>query len=42
MRWITVGPADQPVTSLVLEPTQQPYRDRDFAFRDPAGNNELR
>jgi uncharacterized glyoxalase superfamily protein PhnB len=69
MRWITVGPADQPVTSLVLEPpdvdptvdldgafarlqangadvvqepTQQPYGDRDFAFRDPAGNNELR
>ena len=98
MRWITVGPADQPDTSIVLyppaadpdvtdderrtivemmakgsyariilatddldgafarlqasgadvvqEPTEQPYRVRDCAFRDPAGNhiriNELR
>jgi predicted enzyme related to lactoylglutathione lyase len=98
MRWITVGPADQPDTSIVLyppaadpgvtdderrtiaemmakgsyrliilatadldgafarlqasgaevvqEPIDQPYRVRDCAFRDPAGNlirmNELR
>jgi len=51
MRWITVGPADQPDTSVVLHP---PAADpgvtddgiRDCAFRDPAGNhvriNELR
>lgn len=46
MRWLTVGPADQPGTSIVLEPTEQPYGVRDCAFRDPAGNlvriNELR
>ena len=51
MRWITVGPADQPGTSIVLHP---PAADpgvtddgiRDCAFRDLAGNhvriNELR
>jgi len=49
MRWITVGPANQPGTSIVLhppaggadvvqEPTEQPYGVRDCAFRDPAGN----
>jgi catechol 2,3-dioxygenase-like lactoylglutathione lyase family enzyme len=47
MRWIMVGPADQPGTSIVLnppgadvvqEPTQQPYGVRHCAFRDPAGN----
>jgi catechol 2,3-dioxygenase-like lactoylglutathione lyase family enzyme len=51
MRWITVGPANQPDTSIVLHP---PAADpgvtddgiRDCAFRDLAGNhvriNELR
>jgi catechol 2,3-dioxygenase-like lactoylglutathione lyase family enzyme len=34
MRWITVGPAGQPGTSIVLHP----YGVRDCAFRDPAGN----
>jgi catechol 2,3-dioxygenase-like lactoylglutathione lyase family enzyme len=38
MRWITVGPPDQPQTSLVLEPADQAYGVRDCAFRDPAGN----
>jgi catechol 2,3-dioxygenase-like lactoylglutathione lyase family enzyme len=51
LHWITVGPADQPGTSIVLhppaaEPTEQPYGVRDCAFRDPAGNliriNEVR
>jgi len=32
LHWITVGPADQPGTSIVL------YGIRDCAFRDPSGN----
>jgi catechol 2,3-dioxygenase-like lactoylglutathione lyase family enzyme len=46
MHWITVGPANQPGTSIVQEPTEQPYGRRDCAVRDPSGNliriNELR
>ena len=44
MHWLTVGPPDQPATSIVLyaevvqEPTDQPYGIRDCAVRDPAGN----
>ena len=38
MRWITVGPADQPGAEVVQEPTEQPYGVRDCAVRDPAGN----
>ena len=47
MHWLTVGPADQPGTSIVLYPpaatpgiTQDERRTgvRDCAIRDPAGN----
>ena len=38
MRWITVGPADQPGGEVVQEPTEEPYRVRDCAVRDTAGN----
>lgn len=46
MRWLTVGPAGQPDTCIVLTPAGVTPGLTDCAFRDPAGNhiriNEVR